>query len=305
LTEASARPPTVSSGIDPAAIIAEGIGAGWAPGGQDERYMAASQLVAAPYRYEQAARIPLKMTVSELKHQDLPEIVQREADGSLTARGIGLSLHGLPELTGLPVPTASSDHLSGMLPANRLGTLLHAVIRFLDLAAARKRPDLPEITRQLAAMRQTGIFNEQEAAAIELHRQDLLAFVQSELAGEMDRALANPRRPIYQEMPFTLAVPACQVHAGCPGLGLSDRVLVQGIIDCWFEGETGVTLVDFKSDRLSGDPDACRSELKRRYESQLEYYARAIQAATGKLVTRRLIWMIRQARAYELTPTGD
>jgi len=33
---------------------------------------------------------------------------------------------------------------------------------------------------------------------------------------------------------------------------------------------------------------------------QLAYYARAIEAATGRKVTRRLIWLIRQGRLVEL-----
>ncbi|NLK89732.1 MAG: hypothetical protein GX276_06290 [Clostridiaceae bacterium] len=99
-------------------------------------------------------------------------------------------------------------------------------------------------------------------------------------------------------MPFTLAVPAWEIHSQYAESETTDTVLVQGIIDCWYESETGITLVDYKSDRLSTDPDECRAELRRRYGLQLDYYARAIEGATGKPVNRRIIWLIRQGRGF-------
>jgi ATP-dependent helicase/nuclease subunit A len=115
------------------------------------------------------------------------------------------------------------------------------------------------------------------------------------------RAATGPNRQLHEEMPFTLVLPACEVYADCTGLAPDDKVLVQGIIDCWFEMADGIILVDYKSDHLAAEPLLCQDELAKRYRLQLDYYARAIQAATGKTVTRRLIWLIRQSRAFELT----
>lgn len=61
----------------------------------------------------------------------------------------------------------------------------------------------------------------------------------------------------------------------------SSYVVVQGIIDLYFEEEDGLVLVDYKTDRIK-DQDS--SILVRRYKVQLDYYRRALEQMTGKKV---------------------
>jgi ATP-dependent helicase/nuclease subunit A len=70
------------------------------------------------------------------------------------------------------------------------------------------------------------------------------------------------------------------------------------MIDCWYQMDGRITLIDYKTDRIAGDDQACEQELRCRYGRQLAYYAQAIEAATGKPVARRLVWHIRRARAF-------
>ncbi|HBP37518.1 MAG TPA: hypothetical protein DD640_02025 [Clostridiales bacterium] len=295
------------AGPDPAAVLFQCLSGESGESGQDSRLALIRQSVAEPYRFADAARTPAKLTVSELKRREQTDRVQQEEDGvsqpallttEMTSdslpRGIGLTLRGWPEAQAGQSESAS-----------RLGTVLHALFRYLDLPAARQQPDLPEIDRQLAAMASAGMLAVSDLETVRPFRQNILAFIRSDLAGAMAAAFRDPRRPIYQEMPFTLAVPAGEIYTRRPGLAPDDRVMVQGIIDCWFEDETGITLIDYKSDRLDGDAGDCLAELRRRYSLQMAYYARAIRAATGKKVNRRLIWLIRQARAYEWPAEGD
>lgn len=255
--------------------------------------------IAAPYRFESAARTPVKLTVSELKRREQAVIEPGEDDRAARPtdngpRGIPLELREWPDsgMTGRgEVPT---------LAAPELGTLLHTFFRYMDLDAATRQPDRTEIGRQLSAMQAAGIYSAEDLAALAPFIGAFTDFAGSDLAAAMSRALKRPGRPLYAEMPFTLALPACQVHPEKDGLAADDQVFVQGIIDCWFEDVDGTTLVDYKSDHLPEEPLICQTELEQRYSLQLEYYARAILAATGKPVRRRLIWLIRQSRAYEL-----
>ena len=288
---------------DPAALIQAAL----ADPGQFNLLKESSQptwlTIAAPYRFEQAAHLPVKLAVSELKRREqlaasqIPEngehklLFFQQEGTSVNPRGIGLTLHGMEQTAAEPDSGLSSSEF---------GTLLHAVFRYMDIEAASRQPDPAEINRQLDAMVLAGMISEAEKAAIKPLMPNLIAFASSSLVREMAQALADPHQPIFREIPFTLTLPACQVYANCGSLAPEDRVLVQGIIDCWYETEEGVTLVDYKSDRLSGSPDSCQAELQNRYQSQLDYYAQAIKAATGKSVSRRLIWLIRQGRAYEL-----
>ena len=70
---------------------------------------------------------------------------------------------------------------------------------------------------------------------------------------------------------------------------LSDEqgMLIQGVIDAWFEEEDGIVLVDFKTDALG---DKGLSFLAEKYAVQLDWYARALEKLTGKRVKERIIY---------------
>ncbi len=58
-----------------------------------------------------------------------------------------------------------------------------------------------------------------------------------------------------------------------------DWILVQGIIDVYFEEEGGLVLLDYKTDQIFQ-----AQQLKARYQAQLKYYAKALEQITGKKV---------------------
>ncbi|EHI60499.1 PD-(D/E)XK nuclease family protein, partial [Hungatella hathewayi] len=59
--------------------------------------------------------------------------------------------------------------------------------------------------------------------------------------------------------------------------------------DAYLEEEQGLILIDYKTDKVSpGQEDY----LVKRYKSQLDYYQRALEQMTGKLVAERLIYSI-------------
>lgn len=51
-----------------------------------------------------------------------------------------------------------------------------------------------------------------------------------------------------REFKFSVLLPAEEF---CPGLEPGEEVLLQGVVDAWFETLEGITVVDFKSDRVS------------------------------------------------------
>ena len=76
-----------------------------------------------------------------------------------------------------------------------------------------------------------------------------------------------------------------------------EEVLLQGVIDAWFEGEVGLTVVDFKSDRVRPGGEGERAE---EYRPQLEAYSRALSAILGRPVRRKVLWFFATDRAWEL-----
>ena len=97
----------------------------------------------------------------------------------------------------------------------------------------------------------------------------------------------------HREFKFSILVPAEDYfpHA------TEEQILLQGVVDCWFETEDGITVVDFKSDRVN---EATLAQRTADYLPQLNAYAKALSLLTGKPVTRRVLWFFALNRAVEV-----
>ena len=87
---------------------------------------------------------------------------------------------------------------------------------------------------------------------------------------------------LYKEQPFVLGIDARAVY---PEETSGETLLVQGIIDVWFEEKDGIVVLDYKTDRVQSG-----KELKDRYHVQLDYYAQALERLTGKKVKEKIIY---------------
>ena len=110
---------------------------------------------------------------------------------------------------------------------------------------------------------------------------------------QVPRAAAEGRR-LLREKPFILGIPYRELE---PESESDETVLVQGIIDLYFEEADGLILVDYKTDHVK---DA--AELIRRYRTQLSYYSRALAAASDKIVKEIYIYSTCLRRFIPLEP---
>ncbi len=108
----------------------------------------------------------------------------------------------------------------------------------------------------------------------------LLDFMRTSLAERMLRAQSDGK--LYREQPFVMGISAERLGNGFPK---EEVVLIQGIIDVFFEEEDGLVLLDYKTDSVSS-----LSELWNRYETQIDYYQEALQRMTGKPVKERILY---------------
>ncbi len=262
----------------------------------------AERRINGAYDYAAAARSPIKLSVSELKRleQDETRFGDEQTLGlPTTARGINLDLR--PLQASLPDQALQgSEQQEEPLQGAPLGTLVHSFLRYLDLPAARFAGTLAELDRQLVQMAGAGIFSSREADAIRPRLADARFFIRSDLAGRMVAA-EQERSQLYREMPFTLAIAACDVWPEETGFADDDRALIQGIIDCWFQEAGAAVLIDYKTDRIGSDPLICRAALAARYSRQLHYYAQAIEVATRLPVRERIIVHLPSRQIYTWT----
>ena len=112
-------------------------------------------------------------------------------------------------------------------------------------------------------------------------------FLDSELGREFREAAEKGM--LFREQRFMKQVPFSYLF---PESGITEPVLLQGVIDAFFLSENGITLVDYKTDRTKSE-----EQLRRRYERQLSLYADGI---SGHSVRRKLIYSFSLGRAIEL-----
>ncbi len=160
------------------------------------------------------------------------------------------------------------------------GTVIH---HFLEVFDYRRFSEPSAVTAgQLAEYAQelinAGLFRTEEKEI--LTGKQVLTFLRSPLARRM--AAAENENRLYREQHFVMGVPANRLQEEFPE---NEEVLIQGIIDAFFEEEDHLVLVDYKTDRVGS-----AGILQQRYRVQLSCYAEAIARMRGRRVTEKIIY---------------
>ena len=150
----------------------------------------------------------------------------------------------------------------------------------MELLDFTKSYDGEQIKTVISEMEKEGRISPDMAACV--NDADILEFVNSESGERMRRAAGEDL--LWKEQPFVLGIPMEEVHSDMKEEG-REMVLIQGIIDVYFEEPEGLVVLDYKTDRVrTGD------ELSRKYRAQLDHYARALEQITGKRVREKIIY---------------
>ena len=172
-----------------------------------------------------------------------------------------------------PVPAFMAEKQEEYKGAAR-GTAYHRVMECLDYAEADTEEQLrAQLKRLLESQKMT----EQEAECIRIW--DIRRFVESGLGQRMKKAAM--KKHLYREQPFVIQRSASMLDDGWK----NETVLVQGIIDAYFEEPDGLVVLDYKTDKVRR-----KEELAERYQEQLRYYAKALEQMTGKKVKEKIIY---------------
>jgi ATP-dependent helicase/nuclease subunit A len=94
---------------------------------------------------------------------------------------------------------------------------------------------------------------------------------------------------IHRETAFNIAIRCSEVYKDLPqDIAENETMLLQGVIDCWFETEDGILLLDYKTDFV---PEGGSNMIKERYRVQMDYYTMALERITGKKVVERYLYL--------------
>lgn len=222
------------------------------------------------YPYEQAGQIKLKYSVSELKKrayeyaQEAEQIMEEKEVTPL----IPSFLQGEQKVTGAP-----------------RGTAYHKIMELLDFS---KEYDEAKLTEFIAQAQRDGYMTLEAAQSV--RPQDIFKFLSTDIGKRMKKAATEHK--LFKEQPFVLGMDAKEMY---PESGLDEQILIQGIIDAYFEEDGELIVLDYKTDRIFAE-----SELIEKYSEQLKLYERALNQITGKPVKEKLIYSFSLKRTIEL-----
>lgn len=223
--------------------------------------------------------VPSKTTVSEMKRL-LSEEPQDEMDEQMDLRAVNML-----------VRESDQKWKDAGYTASQLGTILHSAWQYIDFTGLLKKDASPDWNAVLSGLCDYGMIEKDQIGILMPFAKNMQMFLQSELCRRMTDSEKRPESGPYREIPFALAWPNEK----------EEFSLVQGMIDCWFLDSDGqAVLIDYKSDRINGTVEEKKAEIKKRYQVQLDMYAQAITAATGKTVKEKIIWLIRDGLAFDL-----
>ena len=170
----------------------------------------------------------------------------------------------------------------GTFTAVQRGTIYHTLLEHLDFKKAAESGDV-EVKKTLENLIQKQFLTTEEAAVIRIEK--IRKLIRSPLGRRMADASA-----LFREKPFNLK----EVMDGT-------EVIVQGVVDCYFEEENQLVLVDYKTGFAERkDEEEGRRSAEDRYRTQIQIYRRALEITTGKQVKEAYIYLIDSGEAVKI-----
>lgn len=172
------------------------------------------------------------------------------------------------------------------------GTLMHKAMEMIDFTKLPEKADPDRmkeaLTDAINGLKDRGAFSQEEADFLLQGGKDrnrkpldqLLAFTHSGLFDRMKKA-----KRIHKEMPFTILLPISDFRETAGESPSTDKLLMQGVMDCLLEDEDSLFIIDYKTDRIRDE-----EEFRAHYTQQLRIYRKAAEKLFHKPVTGLSLW---------------
>ena len=236
-----------------------------APAGEAEAaWGRVRQKLSFSYPYAAAADLPSKLTATELKRRD------EEADAD-AASFVEPRREGHKETFRAPALDGEKP-----LSAAERGSAAHRFLQYLDYGRTDTARQLAAEAARLAA---AGRLSEAEREALDL------GAIQKLFASPLGRAMRGAAE-LRREFRFTLLEDAAAYFPEAPE---GDELLLQGVVDCFFVEDGGITIIDFKTDHVTAHEAPSRGES---YRGQMRAYAAALERILALPVRKTALWFL-------------
>ena len=243
------------------------------------------------YPWQRAEQLPSKLTATALKVPD-PDAMPLFADAPESGEtGVAGDEPGEQKEKDrkrfvrfhrdFPDPDLNRAEVS----AAERGTATHLVLQQIDL---NRTGTAEEIRQEIARLEEQRFLTPEEAKAVDPEK--IRLFFASEIGERIRHA-----EKVWREFRFSLMK---DIRELIPGEEADEKVLLQGVVDCFFREEGGLVLVDYKTDRVEKE-DEIRSRAGH-YRRQLETYADALNRIFDLPVKEKLLYFLNPGRAVSL-----
>lgn len=212
------------------------------------------------YEKEYLSKIPSKLSVTEAKR--IINSIDEEAED-------------LNRSFILKTPNFLKDEKR--ISSAEKGTLMHFMMQKVNL---KEEITLSSLKETLETLVTKEFITLEESEAINLI--GIERFFRSSL-GER---IINSNK-VLREVPFHIEVPIGYIYKEYEGE--NETIAIQGIIDCFFEEDGEIVLIDYKTDYVTEENI---NEIYERYKVQINLYTLAIEKLTGKKVKEKYIYLL-------------
>ena len=233
----------------------------------EEVDQSALNLLRFSYGYESVSSFPAKLTATQLKG--------RTQDQEAAEGGAELERRAAYQFRRAAL-------LQRNLTAAEKGTAIHLFMQFARYEACTTMEDLEG---ELHRLRMQEFLTPEQAEAVDL--QKVLTFFRSRL-GEW--LLQQPN--LQREFKFSILSDAGAYAPQAAG----EQVMLQGVVDCFVLQQDGITILDFKTDRVGNQ----LAERAAYYRPQLDAYADALARIYDIPVKRRILYFFDAGQAISI-----
>ncbi|OFI05457.1 ATP-dependent helicase/nuclease subunit A [Clostridium acetireducens DSM 10703] len=218
------------------------------------------------YKFNESSNIPAKISVSELKRKF--EEIEYENTLSMYDSKEDMNKSFLKK----PIFLEKTKKFT----AAERGTLMHLVMQHIDLT---KKLSKEEIKEQVSNMILKEFLTQEQSKVININQ--IYNFFNSDLGKRMLNS-----KNIKREVPFYIEISSKDIYKNLPSIYENEKIMLQGVIDCYFEEKDYIVLLDYKTDYVENI-----EHIKDKYSIQLNYYKKALERITGKSVKEMYIYL--------------
>ena len=220
------------------------------------------------YKYRDVCSVPSNISVSDIKKAE-EEIFEPQAENLFS------------EEKNRKKPKFIMEE-KGLSKAEK-GTAMHFVMQKLDL---NKVNLLNEIKEQIKNMFEKGLITKDEEESINIFK--IQKFFKSNLGQRLLKAYKENKQ-VFRELPFITEIPVKRIEKDLiDKIFNNEKLRLQGIIDCFFEEDDGIVLLDYKTDYVENGKE---KEILDKYRVQIDLYTETLERVIGKKVKERYLYL--------------